>query len=555
MHTLLNLFSAIALLVWGTHIVRTGILRVYGSHLREMLGSSMRKRHLAFACGIGVTALVQSSNATALLTTSFVSAGLMGLAPALTILLGADVGTALMARVLTLDLASWLSPLLIFFGVILFLSRKQTRAGQLGRVAIGMGLILLALELIVSAATPITQAKGIQVLFSSLTGDLLLDALVGALFALVSYSSLAAVLLTATLAEAGLISLPVAIGLVVGANIGSGILALLSSSMQSPAGRRVALGSLLFKLLGLLLIMPVLEPLAQWMASLPLGPQDLVIAFHVIYNSVRCILMIPLVSWMSQLCLRLLPDKVEENDLAKPRHLDRSALDTPVLAMANASRETLRVADQVESLLLQLRETLQGQGNFTLKDIRDQDDHIDALYTAIKLYLTQVPRDDLSDLERRRWAEIVELNISLEQAGDLIEHMFGKLLERKTSQRRNFSDQGLAELIQLHDRLMANLQLALSLFLQSDRDSARQLLREKRRFQIQERRLTHAHLERLQSPAAQSLESSSLHLDLISDMKRLNSMFCSGAYIILDAEESQGSHGYVRPHEEPSEPH
>ncbi|MCG4322895.1 Na/Pi symporter, partial [Escherichia coli] len=121
------------------------------------LSDSVEKKPLAFVSGIGVTALVQSSNATALLVTSFVAQGLVGLAPALVIMLGADVGTALMARVLTFDL-SWLSPLLILIGVFLFLSRKQMRIGQIGRVLIGLGLIVLALELIVAAATPITQA-------------------------------------------------------------------------------------------------------------------------------------------------------------------------------------------------------------------------------------------------------------------------------------------------------------------------------------------------------------------------------------------------------------
>ncbi len=113
----------------------------------------------------------------------------MGLMPALVMVLGADVGTALMARVLTFDL-SWLSPLLIFIGVIFFLGRKQTRAGQLGRVGIGLGLILLALELIVRGRTPHNpRANGVQVIFASLTGDIMLDALIGAVFAIISYSS------------------------------------------------------------------------------------------------------------------------------------------------------------------------------------------------------------------------------------------------------------------------------------------------------------------------------------------------------------------------------
>lgn len=188
MLTLLHLLSAVALLVWGTHIVRTGVMRVFGARLRTVLSGSVEKKPLAFCAGIGVTALVQSSNATTMLVTSFVAQDLVALAPALVIVLGADVGTALMARILTFDL-SRLSPLLIFIGVIFFLGRKQSRAGQLGRVGIGLGLILLALELIVQAVTPITRANGVQVIFASLTGDIMLDALIGAVFAIVSYSS------------------------------------------------------------------------------------------------------------------------------------------------------------------------------------------------------------------------------------------------------------------------------------------------------------------------------------------------------------------------------
>ena len=337
MLTLLNLLSAVTLLIWGTHIVRTGILRVYGSHLRHVIGRNMSKRPLAFIAGILVTAMVQSSNATAMLVTSFVGQGLMTLTPALAVMLGADVGTALMARVLTFDL-SWLSPLLIFLGVIFFLSRKQTRAGQLGRVGIGLGLIILALQLIVEAAAPITHAQGVKVMFASLTGDILLDALVGALFAMVSYSSLAAVLLTATLAGADVISLPVAIGLVIGANIGSGVLAFLSTSMQNAAGRQVALGSLLYKLIGLLLIIPALTPLAHWLDGLEYSPQEIVIGFHLLYNTVRCLLLLPSVGPMARVCAWLLPEPPEVNGKAKPRHLDPAALDTPSLALSNAVR-------------------------------------------------------------------------------------------------------------------------------------------------------------------------------------------------------------------------
>jgi phosphate:Na+ symporter len=533
MLTLLDLLSAVALLIWGTHIVRTGILRVYGTQLRRIISQNMSKRPLAFIAGILVTALVQSSNATAMLVTSFVGQRLMTLTPALAIMLGADVGTAVMSRILTFDL-SWLSPLLIFLGVIFFLSRKQTRAGQLGRVGIGLGLIILALQLIVSAAAPITQAAGVKVLFASLTGDILLDALVGAMFALISYSSLAAVLLTATLAGAEIISLPVAIGLVIGANIGSGLLAFMSTSMQNVAGRQVALGSLLYKLIGLLLIIPVLTPLVNWMGTLSMSPASLVISFHVIYNSLRCLIMLPSVGPMGRLCALILPEQAETNPQAKPRHLDLTALSTPSLALANAVRETLRMGDLIDSMLNAMQEVLRGNQTAVTQEVRRLNDDVEVLYNAIKLYLAQMPREDLSDQDNRRWAEIIELAINLELASGLIERMLRKVQRQKTTQQRSFSEVGLEELSVLHAQLMSNLRLGLSVFLSGDPESARQLLREKRRFRAQERRLAHAHVSRLQRKIVQSIETSSLHLELIADMKRLNSMFCSSAYAVLE---------------------
>ncbi|WP_413726007.1 Na/Pi cotransporter family protein [Sodalis sp. RH16] len=535
MLTLLHLLSAVALLVWGTHIVRTGIMRVYGARLRQVLSSSVEKKPMAFMAGIGVTALVQSSNATAMLVTSFVSQGLVALTPALVIILGADVGTALMARVLTFDL-SWLSPLLIFIGVCLFLGRKQARIGQIGRVFIGLGLILLALELIVAAAAPITQANGVKVLFSSLTGDVVLDSLTGALFAIISYSSLAAVLLTATLTATDVISFKVALCLVIGANLGSGILAMINASGQNAEGKRVALGSLLFKLIGCVVVLPVISWLADLLDRLPVSAAELVIYFHVFYNLIRCLVLVPFAGPMARLCTQWIGDTPASELGVRPRHLDVSALDTPALALANASRETLRMGDVVESMLLLHHEVLHGQPNKD-REVRRLDDDVDVLYTAIKLYLAQMPKEDLDEPDSRRWAEIIEMALNLEQAGDIIERMTGDIAAKSLATRRAFSPEGLQELDTLHEQLVSNLRLGLSVFLSGDITSARRLRRAKHRFRITDRRYAHAHVDRLHQQNVQSLETSSLHLGLLGDMKRVNSLFCSVAYNALELEE------------------
>ncbi len=529
---LLHLLSSVALLVWGTHIVRTGVMRVFGARLRTVLSRSVEKKTLAFSAGIGVTALVQSSNATTMLVTSFVAQDLVALAPALVIVLGADVGTALMARVLTFDL-SWLSPLLIFVGVIFFLGRKQTREGQLGRVSIGLGLILLALELIVQAVTPITQANGVQVIFASLTGDIMLDALIGAVFAIVSYSSLAAVLLTATLTTTGVISFPVALCLVIGANLGSGLLAMLNNSGANAAARRVALGSLLFKLVGSFAILPFVHMLANLMDGLPLPKAELVIYFHVFYNLIRCLVMVPFVGAMATFCERLIRDEPELDARLKPKHLDSSALDTPTLALANAARETLRIGDAMELMLEGLYKVMHGEPREE-KDLRKLADDINVLYTAIKLYLARMPKDELAEEESKRWAEIIEMSLNLEQASDIVERMGSEIADKSLAARRAFSVEGLKELDSLYEQLLINLKLAMSVFFSSDVTSARRLRRSKHRFRILNRRYSHAHVDRLHQQNVQSIETSSLHMGLLGDMKRLNSLFCSVAYSVLE---------------------
>ena len=534
MQTLLNLFASVALLVWGTHIVRTGILRVYGASLRRVLSKSVANRGSAFFAGLGVTSLVQSSSATALITSSFVSQNLIALAPALAIMLGADVGTALMAQVFSLDL-SWLSPMAIFFGVVFFLSRKNTKAGQLGRVSIGLGLIILALQLIQEATQPIVTSAGSKVLFGSLSGDPMLDMLIGALFTVFSWSSLAVVLLTATLAAAHVISVPVALCLVLGANLGSGLIGLVATLGMPGAGRRVAVGNLLFKVCGCVVFSLALPLALQGLAQLDPDPRRQVLHFHVIFNLALAVGFLFLTDSIARLVEKWLPEAgVAGAQAAEPRHLDAGALETPALALANAARETLRIGDTIEQMLNGLMEVLRTNDEKRVEELIRLDDDVDRLYTAVKLYLTQISREALDEKDGRRWAEIISLTINLEHVGDVIERILQDIKDKKIAHRLSFSDAGMQELCDLHAKLVANLRLGLSVFLTGDVKTAQMLLAEKEKFRDLERSYAALHLDRLSDQSVQSIETSSLHLDIISDMRRINSFFCSTAYPILE---------------------
>ncbi|TAL94246.1 MAG: Na/Pi cotransporter family protein [Paraburkholderia sp.] len=531
---LLNLLSGVALLVWGSHIVRTGILRVLGADLRRVLSHCTNGRFRAFGAGVAVTSLVQSSNATAVIVTSFAAQGLLPLTSGLAIMLGADVGTALMVRILTLDL-SWLSPILLLAGVPVFLSRKQTRAGQIGRTAIGLGLILLALHLIVEAVQPMMHGAGVRVMFGALTGDTLLDALVGAAFAMIFYSSLATVLLTATLASSGVISLKVALCLVIGANLGSGLLALAGTLAQNTAARRLALGSLTFKLAGALLILPFTSLLAAGLPMLISLPREAVVGFHLIYNTLRCLACVPLIDPVARICSRLLPDRPDPNGELRALHLDAAVLLTPTLALANAAREVLRIGDIVRTMLDSVADLIHRNDLQKARETARMDDDVDYLYAAVKDYLSRLSREQLDETDSRRWTDIISLTINLEHAGDIIERIVADIEEKKIAHRLSFSEEGIGELEDLHARLVSNLQLGLSVFLNNDLHCAELLLAEKERFRDLERAYSYKHLDRLAGQTVRSIETSALHLDLISDMKRLNSLFCSTAYPVLDA--------------------
>lgn len=533
MLTLLNLLAGVSLLVWGTHIVRTGILRLYGADLRRVLRKSISQRFSAFFAGLGVTGLIQSSTATALIVAAFAGQGLISTAPALAVMLGADVGTSLVTVILSFDL-SWLAPLLIFVGVTLFLSLQSTNVGRFGRILIGLGLIIFALQWISMAARPFVEAAGVKVIFASLTGDVLLDMLVAALFTILCYSSLAVVLLMATLASLSMISLPVALGLVLGANLGSGILGMLSTLRSPPEARRVTLGNFLFKLIGCALAIPTLPYVEGWVAGLGIEPAREVVLFHFIFNVALALLFIFWTEQIARVAERLLPNKPAADDPAKPRNLDPSALDTPPLAIANAAREAMRIGDLIEDMLSGMLTVIRTNDSALAQRLRKQDDVVDELYTAIKLYLTQVSREALDEKEGRRWADIVSFTINMEQIGDIIERVLNDIEDKKISKQRSFSEAGMAEICDLHARLVANLRLGMSVFLHGDLKSAQELLAQKVLFRDLERAYADTHLSRLAGNTIESIETSSLHLDLISDLKRINSHICSIAYPILE---------------------
>ncbi len=515
-------------------MVRTGVMRAYGADLRRVIGRGLRNRLSAFAAGLGVTAVLQSSTATALMTASFAERGLLATGAALAVMLGADVGTALVAQALSLRV-DWISPLLIFVGVVAFMAGTTTRQRDLGRTAVGLGLMLLALRLIVEASGPIRLSSTIDVLFAGLAGERVIAVLVAAGLTWLAHSSLAVVLLVMSLASIGVASPALALALVVGANLGGAFPALAATWHGDAAARRVTIGNLVFRLAGCIVVLPLLEPVARALASFDADAARMVVNFHLAFNVALALFFLPFTGPVARLIERKVVDAPGAEDPAKPRYLDQAALESPPLAIAAAARETLRMGDVLEGMLRDTLTVFQTDDRRLASEIIRRDDVVDRLHEAIKLYLTQVSREPLGEVDGKRAMDIIAFTTNLEHVGDIIDKNLMEMAVKKIKNRLHFSSEGFQEICTLHAEAMEHLQLAMSVFISGDITMARKLLSEKIEFRDRERELTEKHLLRLRSGRAESIETSSLHLDILRDLKRINSHLTSVAYPILEA--------------------
>ena len=532
---LLDLVGGVALLLWGLHMVHSGIVRAFGARIRHFLGSVLKSRFHAFTAGVGVTAVLQSSTATALMLSSFSASGLVDLVPALAVMLGANVGTTLIVQLLSFD-SSAVAPLLLVTGVVAFKRGTQTIVKDLGRVAIGLGLMLLSLHSLLSSLAPVEHAPVVRELFSAITGEPLLTLLIGAVLTWAAHSSVATILLTMSLAYSGFVTPTAALALVLGANLGSALNPLMEGmGSTNPAHRRLPVGNLINRLVGCIIFLPLLDPVVQLLQKIDPNPVRLAADFHTLFNVVMALVFLFPLGMISTMLERLLPDVKAADDPSVPLYLDETAIETPTVALACASRETLRMGDIIDSMLQQTMTAILTNDRKLVAQVCEKDNTVDRLHEAIKLYVIKVTHESLDDAEGQRAMEILSLAINLEHIGDIIDKNLMDLASKKIKRQLRFSDEGAAELQEFHHIVRDNLKLAMTIFLSGDVKLARQLLDEKSRIRELEFAAAENHMNRLREGRIESLETSSLHLDILRDLKRIHSHICSAAYPALEA--------------------
>jgi phosphate:Na+ symporter len=531
---ILDVMGGIALLLWGLHMVHSGVVRAFGADLRRLLGIALQSRLRAFLAGVFVTGLLQSSTATGLMVASFVTAGTLDLAPALAVMLGANVGTTLVVQVLSFNIAI-VTPILLLGGVIAFKRGGRTRTRDLGRVSIGIGLMLLALHIFLGALMTTESAAVSRALLGALTSYPLLCLIAAAAITWAAHSSVAVVLVVMSMGAAHLVPPAALLALVLGANVGSALNPLIESRQPgNPASRRLPLGNLLTRIVGCLVALPFLNPIADALEAWEPNPARLAADFHTAFNVLLALLFIGPLNLVAVALERWLPNQPKAADPGTPVYLDPSAASTPAVALVCAAREVLRMGDLIETMLRQTMTALLANDRKLVAEVSRTDNAVDSLNEAVKLYVTRMTRDSLDDRDGYRAMEIVSFSINLEHVGDIIDKNLMDLASKKIRRGITFSKEGEADLVEFHQQVLESLRLAVGIFMSGDMNVARQLVAAKTLLREKEFAAAERYLVRLREGTPETIESYSLDLDILRDLKRVHSHLCSAAYPVLE---------------------
>ena len=531
---LLNIAGSVVLLLWAVRMVRTGVERSQEPALRRLLRDGSGGRLRATAIGATIAIVLQSATAVAILAAGFAGSGILSLGAGLAVMLGADIGSALVVQILSLDL-NWLIPLLLILGGVMFFKGNTRQIRQGGRIAFGVALILVSLRMIGEATLPLREAGMLPEIISYLRGDFVSAFLIGAGFAWLMQSSVAAILMVAALATGNIVPAELGVSLVLGANLGAGLVAFGLTRNMMTAARRIVLGNLLFKAGGTLLalfafhlLQPALDPLGAD------APRQL-INLHLLFNLALAALCLPLTGLMARLASRIVGDAPQEPAPFPELEtcLDQTVVAQPTLALASAKRELLRMAEIIERMFSPVMEIYETGDAEKIRQVKLLERAANQAQKDITLYLTRIQYPEDAGEEARRGEELANFAINLEYVGDAISKTLLKLAEARRDQDLKFSPAGWRELNELHHRVAQNMHLALNVLMSEDRDSARLLVAEKDAMRTAERESATGHLARLRQGSADSLETSNIHLETVRTLKMINSLFASVAYPIL----------------------
>ncbi|NIE61546.1 MULTISPECIES: Na/Pi symporter [unclassified Burkholderia] len=399
--TLIDLAGSIALVLLGTQMLQTGMQRAFGAGLRSLLERALYGRLPAFFGGMGVTAVLQGSSTTAVMTAELTAQGRVGLVPALAVMLGANVGTTLIVQALSFEVET-LSPALILVGMLMFRKVSNTRAHELGRMFIGLGLLLLALHHLQELMTDYEDAPSLRLLLSDAATVPLIDVLLAAGLTWAADSNVAIVLLIMSLCAQNVIPPDTAFALVLGANLGAAIHPVLEgAATHDPASRRLPVGNLLVLSIGVVMVLGALTPIGCVMVRIEPDNARVVADFHTLFNLSLACLFLPLLIPYADLLTRLLPSPVKVSDAPESQYIDPLAGQMPEIPPGTAAHDVLPVAYRQYGIRSRAHAASIVHAGMPVAEVRTRDDVLDNVRIAPRTSLTFPDAGQLAGFDGR----------------------------------------------------------------------------------------------------------------------------------------------------------
>lgn len=534
---IINLLGGVALLLWGVRMVRTGVMRAWGDRLKRFIEQNLASRTTAFSSGAVATLMLQSGTATALIIAGLAAGGMIGAATGLAVLLGADLGSAVVSAAIAVagPMVTHLSPVLLFIGFVVFQASSEFRPRNAGRILMGLGLMLLALNLVVTASEPLREASLFQIVLATLGREPLLALLAGALVTWISHSTLAVILLIASFLANNSLDVSAAMALILGVNFGGGLPALTATAGQPPTARRLPAANLACRAILALALVPLLGGIRAAAAMWTTDPVVMAVGFHIAFNALLAVIFLPLAGLVMHGAAKALPDlRAAPDTLAEPRYLDASALNTPAVALSNAQSETVRMTELLDRMLASSMEAMASESLEALKELRLLDERLNSYQSAIHGYLVGLMENELEPRDSRRAMEIMLYVSNLEHAGDIIHLNLADRIKAKTKEQVAFAKPQAAALTELTNLVRDSLRIASSVLASGDVEGARRLIEQKGAFRVLEHRIIEDHFRQRSGARARTLRTSAIFVDIIRDLHRINSHIVSAAYPIVD---------------------
>jgi phosphate:Na+ symporter len=529
--TLVGLVGGLALFLFGMKFSGRGLQKAAGSKLRQIVARLTANRFLGVITGIVVTVIIQSSSATTAMMVSFANAGLITLSQAMGVILGSDIGTTLTVQLIAFRIFDY-ALLIIAVGFVIFISKVE-RYSRIGQIVMGFGLLFFGMSVMSTAVAPAKDHPAFAQFILGVERSPSLAIISAAVFTAIIQSSAATIGLVLTFAFQNMISLGGAIPLVLGANIGTCATALLASMGSTSEGKRIAWAHTFFKILAVALLFPFLGHFTEFVQGTASGLTRQIANAHTLFNVGAALIFLPFVKPWARLFRFLIKDEEVEAEIFKPVYLDPRVLETPALALGQATREALRMADIAYRMFSRSVDVFLNDDEALREKLIEEDDKVDTLDEAITPYLTRISQAEMSDDEGERAVCVLFIVHSLELVGDIISKSLMDLALKKMMISPRFSRDALNDIKIYHAEVEKVFQMAIDSFASQNKRLAEDVVERKSEINNMERKIHKSYLLALSGDREETAETSAIFLDVLNDIKRINSNASGIAYAVL----------------------